>query len=152
MNKSELYLSQTSPVPLRRPRRNGRVGRPEREVRTRDLASSARDSPHFLRLRYTRPYKLYYGFLFYFKIFKVNQACSLPEWKYIRKEGLPYVAWTHVMYAFGTQTPLVTSSESVSSLHKELMPILDDRLKIIRNRNSTSLLNTWSCRPDKNVA
>ncbi|VDO66668.1 unnamed protein product [Heligmosomoides polygyrus] len=44
MNKSALYPSQTSLVPIHRPRRDGRLGWPGREIRTKNLVSGARDS------------------------------------------------------------------------------------------------------------
>ncbi|VDO91981.1 unnamed protein product [Heligmosomoides polygyrus] len=50
-----LYPSQTSLVPIHRPRRDGRFGWPGREIRTRNLISGAGDSRRLLRLRSTRP-------------------------------------------------------------------------------------------------
>ncbi|VDP30850.1 unnamed protein product [Heligmosomoides polygyrus] len=44
MNKSALYPSQTSLVPIHRPRRDGRLGWPGQETRTRNMVSGARDS------------------------------------------------------------------------------------------------------------
>ncbi|VDO78739.1 unnamed protein product [Heligmosomoides polygyrus] len=47
MNKPALYSPQTSLVPIHRPRRDGRLGWPGREIRTRNLVSgSCFTNPH----------------------------------------------------------------------------------------------------------
>lgn len=55
MDKSVLFLSQTTVAPIYRAQRDGTPGWPGREIRNKNPVSGAHDSWHYLQMRSTRP-------------------------------------------------------------------------------------------------